>query len=48
MQKVGKIEVTATLLKILNMKVAEVEEKEECQMKVMYQTKRINSPFLQV
>ena len=47
-QKVGKIEVMETLLKILNMKVAEVGEKEGLQMRIIYQMMRINNPFLQV
>ena len=46
-QKVGKIEVMETLLKTLNLKVVEAEEKEESQMRVMFQMKRINNPFLQ-
>ena len=46
-QKVGKIEVMEILLKTLNMKVVEVEEKEAFQLKVTYQTKTISSPFLQ-
>ena len=45
-QKVGKIEVMETLLKTLNMKVVEVEEKEEFQIRVMYQVRIINNPFL--
>ena len=47
-QKVGKIEVMEILLKTQNMKVVEVGEKEEYQMRVMYQMRRINNPFLQV
>ena len=47
-QKVGKIEVMETLRKILNMKVAELGEKEEFQMKVIHQIKRISNPILQV
>jgi len=47
-QKVGKIEVMAMLQKIPNMKVAEVEEKEEFQMRAKYQMRIIiNNPFLQ-
>ena len=45
-QKVGKIEVMGTLLRILNMKVAEVEEKGESQMEVMLQMMKISNPFL--
>ena len=47
-QKAGKIEVMETHLKALNLKVGEAEEKEEFQMRVIYQTKRINIPFLSV
>ena len=43
---VGKIEVMETLLKTLNMKVAEAEEKEEFQMRITYQMMRINSLIL--
>ena len=47
-QMVGKIQVMETLLKIPNMKVAEVEEKEEFQMRAKYQVMIItNNPFLQ-
>ena len=46
-QKVGKIEVMETLLKILNMKVAEAEEKEEFQMRTMCQIMIISNPSLQ-
>ena len=46
-QKVGKIEVTETLLKILNMKVGEAGEKGEFQVMIICQTRRINNPFLQ-
>jgi hypothetical protein len=47
-QKVGKIEVMETLLKIPNMKMAEAEEKEESQTRAKYQMRIIiNNPFLQ-
>ena len=42
-QKVGKIEVMETLLKMLNMKVVEVGEKEEFQIRVIYQMRKINN-----
>ena len=45
-QMVGKIEVMEILQKTLNMKVAEVEEKEEFQMRVIHQMRRFNDPFL--
>ena len=45
-QKVGKIEVMETLLKILNMKVAEVEEKGVYLMKVMIQKGIISNLIL--
>ena len=45
-QRGGKIEVMETLLKTPNMKVVEADEKEEFQMKVIYQTSKINNPFL--
>ena len=45
-QKVGKIGVMETLLKTLNLKVVEVGGKEEFQMRRIYLTRRINSPFL--
>ena len=45
-QKVGKIEVMETLLKTQNTKAVELEEKEEFQMRVMYQKMRVNIPFL--
>ena len=45
-QKAGKIEVMGTLLRILNMKVAEVGEKGEFQMEVMLQMMKISNPFL--
>ena len=45
-QKVGKIEVMETLQKTLNMKVGEVGEKEEFPMRIKYQTRRTNNPFL--
>ena len=44
--KVGKIEVMETLLKTLNMRVVEAEEKEEFQMKLIYRMMRISNPFL--
>ena len=46
-QKVGKIEVMETHLKILNMKVAEAEEKGEFLMKVIHQMRLISNPSLQ-
>ena len=45
--KVGKTEVLETLLKTLNMKVAEAEEKGEFLMRIMPQMRIINNPFLQ-
>ena len=45
--KVGKIEVMEIRLKIPNMKVVEVEEKEEFLMMVMSQKRKVNNPFLQ-
>ena len=45
-QKVGKLEVMGTHLRILNTKVAEVEEKGESQMEVMLQMMKISNPFL--
>jgi len=45
-QKVGKIEVMEILLKTLNMKVVEVEEKGESPMRAMLQTRQIRNPFL--
>ena len=45
-QKVGKIEVMGILLKMLNMKVVEVGEKEEFLMVTIHQTNRISNPFL--
>jgi hypothetical protein len=45
-QKVGKIEVMGTLLRILNMKVAGVGEKGEFQMEVMLLMMKISNPFL--
>ena len=47
-RKDGKIEVMEILLIILNMRVVEVEEKEESLMKVISQTKTISNLFLQV
>ena len=44
--KVGRIEVMEVLLKTLNTKVEEAEEKEGYQMSVIYQMKRINNPYL--
>ena len=46
-QKVGKTEVMEILLITLNTKMVEAEEKEECPMIVMLQTRQINNPFLQ-
>ena len=46
-QKVGKTEVMEILLITLNTKMVEVEEKEECPMRVMLQTRQISNPFLQ-
>ena len=48
MLKVGRIEAMEILLKILNMKVVEAEEKEVFLMKVMRQVRKINNPSLQV
>jgi hypothetical protein len=45
-QKVGKIEALEIILKTLNLKVEEAEEKEEFQMKTIYLKKKINIPFL--
>jgi predicted NUDIX family phosphoesterase len=45
-QKVGKIGVMEILLKTLNLKVVEVGEKEEFQMKGISLMRIINSPFL--
>jgi hypothetical protein len=47
-RKAGKIEVMGTLLKTLNMKLGEVEEKEEFPMRIKYQTRRTNNLSLQV
>jgi hypothetical protein len=47
-QMVGKIEVMEILLKTLNMKVVEVEEREAFQTRIMYKVRRVNIPFLQV
>ena len=47
-QKVGKTEVMEILLKTLNMKVAEAEEKEVLPMTVMLLARIISNPFLQV
>ena len=46
-QKGGKTEVLEILLITLNMKMVGVEEKEECLMRAMLQTRQINNPFLQ-
>jgi len=46
-QKVGKIEVMETLLITLNMKIVGVEEKGECPMRAILQTRQISNPFLQ-
>ena len=45
-QKVGKTEVMEILLITLNMKMVGVEEKEECLMRTMLQTRQVNNPFL--
>ena len=45
-QKVGKIEVMEILLITLNMKMVGVEEKGECPMMVVLQTRQISNPFL--
>ena len=45
--KVGKIEVMEILLITLNMKMVEAEEKGECPMRVILQTRQISNPFLQ-
>ena len=45
-QKVGKTEVMEILLKTLNMKMAGVEEKEDCPMRAMLQMRQISNPFL--
>ena len=47
-QKVGKIEVMEILLKILNMRMVEAGEKEEFQMRMIYQMRGINNPFPEV
>ena len=46
-QKVGKIEVMEILLKTLNLKVEEVEEKEEFPTRVIPQLIKISTLFLQ-
>jgi hypothetical protein len=46
-QMVGKIEVMEILLKTLNMKVVEAEEKGEFLMKIISQMTTISNPFLQ-
>ena len=46
-QKVGKTEVMEILLITLNMKMVEAEEKGECPMRAMLQTRQISNPFLQ-
>ena len=45
-QKVGKIEVMEVLLKILTLKMVEVEEKEVLQATLKYLKKGIKNPFL--
>ena len=45
-QKVGKIGAMETLLKILNMKVAEAEEKEVVPAKAILQISKFSNPFL--
>ena len=47
-QKVGKTEAMEILLITLNMKMVGAEEKGECPMRAMLQTRQINNPFLQV
>ena len=46
--KAGKIEVMETLLKTLNMKVAEAGEKGDFRMRTMSQMIKISNPSLQV
>ena len=46
-QKVGKTEVMEILLITLNMKMVGAEEKGECPMRAMLQTRQISNPFLQ-
>ena len=45
-QKVGKTEVMEILLITLNTKMGGVEEKGECPMRAMLQTRQISNPFL--
>jgi hypothetical protein len=46
-QKAGKIEVSETLRKILNLKIVEVEEKEVLQAILKFLKKEINNPFFE-
>ena len=46
-QKVGKTEVMEILLITLNMKMVGAEEKGECPMRAILQTRQISNPFLQ-
>jgi hypothetical protein len=46
-QKVGKTEVMEMLLTTLNMKMVGAEEKGECPMRAILQTRQISNPFLQ-
>ena len=46
-QKVGKTEAMEILLIILNMKMVGAEEKGECPMRAILQTRQISNPFLQ-
>jgi len=46
-QKVGKTEVMEILLKTLNTKMVGAEEKGDCPMRAMLQTRQISNPFLQ-
>ena len=46
-QKGGKTEVMEILLTTLNMKMVGAEEKGECPMRAILQTRQISNPFLQ-
>ena len=46
-QKVGKTEAMEILLITLNMKMVGAEEKGECPMRAIFQTRQISNPFLQ-
>ena len=46
-QRVGKIEVMVILLKTLNMKLAELEEKGGFPVRLIPQMRKISNPFLQ-